>query len=132
MDNNAEIAARLTEFGISRCGSAHGWKTKFAEKLAMPPQQLHKLLTGVNAIGMITQNKLRELGCDIEWLMTGVLRDTTDPDPIIQFDMPGHLTKEQGEQYKKLLEEIRKVSSDDPEAIEKMLILTQTVFKKKK
>jgi transcriptional regulator with XRE-family HTH domain len=132
MLNNPEIIERLTKFGVGLCGDNRGWKTSFAEKLKMKPQQLQNILSGKAAVGEKIQSNLRDLGADVDYILTGRKKEEPASERVrIQFDMPGHLTEEQGEQYKKLIEEIGKVSSEDPDAIEKMLIITQTIFKKK-
>jgi alkylhydroperoxidase/carboxymuconolactone decarboxylase family protein YurZ len=127
-DSTAKIIQRFEEFGKKLCGDAHGWKKKFADALGVAPAQLSSMRSGLVPIGPKMQNKLRELGADVNYILTGVKAET---EVHIQFDMPGHLTAEQGEQYQKLMAEMKKISEDDPEAIEKMLILTQTIFKKK-
>ena len=58
---------RLREFGEKNFTSM----TDFATALSMLPQTLNSYLSGASGIGSKMQEKLRELGCDIEWLMTG-------------------------------------------------------------
>lgn len=43
----------------------------FARSLSMQPAGLTKYLNGKQQPGNIIQKRLRDLGCDIEWLMTG-------------------------------------------------------------
>lgn len=43
----------------------------FARALTMEPPSLTKYLNGSQRPGFVMQERLRELGCDIEWLMTG-------------------------------------------------------------
>jgi hypothetical protein len=128
MAGNQEIAVRLQEFGKQLCGDQHGWRRRFADKLNVSPSQMSNLLAGRDVLGDSFILRLRDLGADTNYILTG---KKTETEVHIQFDMPGHLTAEQGEQYKKLIAEMKKISEDDPEAIEKMLILTQTIFKKK-
>ena len=78
----AEIAARLRHFGEERYRSM----AEFARALAMRPQALHSYLSGRSKPGPSIQKKLRSVGCDVEWLMTG--RKSESP--------PG-LTREQAE-----------------------------------
>jgi len=65
------IGERLNEFAIQRHGSKHGYKTLFAKELDMTSNTLSHYLNDKLLPGNGLQNKLRELGCDIEWLMTG-------------------------------------------------------------
>jgi transcriptional regulator with XRE-family HTH domain len=86
------VAKRLTEFGEERFGSDHGAKAKFAEALEISPQQLQNLLRGRSGVGARTQERLRALGCDIEWLMTG--KDSQTKKELAQFvrDHPGSVS----------------------------------------
>jgi SOS-response transcriptional repressor LexA len=65
-----DYTIRLIEFGQSRFGKKHGWKTKFAAALGMNRQGLNPYFAGVKP-GNILQDRLRELKCDMEWLLTG-------------------------------------------------------------
>lgn len=65
------IGERLNEFAIKRHGSKHGYKTLFAKELSMTSNTLSHYLNDKLQPGNGLQQKLRELGCDIEWLMTG-------------------------------------------------------------
>jgi len=70
-DKTTQIAQRFEEFGIQLCGSSHGWKKLFAQKLGVSPNHITDILGMRAAIGGKTQARLRELGCDVEWLLTG-------------------------------------------------------------
>jgi transcriptional regulator with XRE-family HTH domain len=61
-----EIGARLRKFG-------NRFKTmaEFARRLEMSPENLNLYLNGDRIPGNRTQEKLRALGCDLTWLMTG-------------------------------------------------------------
>ena len=65
------MLGRLEAFGKSLVGDDRGWKTRFAEKLEISSQQLSNILTDRDALGPAIREKLRALGCDTEWLMTG-------------------------------------------------------------
>lgn len=65
------IGERLNEFAVKRHGSKHGYKTLFAKELGMTSNTLSHYLNDKLLPGNGLQQKLRELGCDIEWLMTG-------------------------------------------------------------
>ncbi len=71
MQKNKEIAKRLHEFGLLTFGPDFGWKKKYAEELGITQGNLQLYLSGDRIPGNKLQQKLRELGCDIEWLMTG-------------------------------------------------------------
>jgi hypothetical protein len=64
------IIKRFLEFGQLKFGAEHGWKSKYAQALNIRPQAIDTIILR-ESIGAILQNRLRELGCDIEWLMTG-------------------------------------------------------------
>ena len=61
---------RFLEFGQSLYGKEHGWKKRFAEALEMSPQALQTLISR-ESIGGIIQSRLRELGADVDYIMTG-------------------------------------------------------------
>jgi predicted ArsR family transcriptional regulator len=66
----ANIIKRFIEFGQSKFGNRWGWKKKYADVLGMLPQQLENIINR-EIVGPSIRERLRELGCDIEWLMTG-------------------------------------------------------------
>lgn len=63
-----EIAKRLRRFGEDEFTTM----AAFAAKLEMKPQALNNYLNGLTGVGGEIQSRLRALGCDIEWLTTGV------------------------------------------------------------
>jgi len=64
---NAEIARRLREFGEKKYPSM----AAFARALGIRPQALSSYLKARSRPGYDLLMKLKELGCDIDWLMTG-------------------------------------------------------------
>lgn len=62
-----EIAQRLREFGKKKFTSM----SEFAKAVGMKPSSFNVYLSGNARPGPILHERLRELGCDIEWLMTG-------------------------------------------------------------
>lgn len=66
-----KIGKRLREFGEGKFDSI----AEFARALGMAPQNLNSYLSGLFTPGNKMQARLRDLGCDIEWLMTGIHRD---------------------------------------------------------
>jgi hypothetical protein len=69
------IGTRIVEWGQSRYGSDRGWLTRCAADLEMDPSSLQKYIRNERRPGVDFQAKLRALGCDIEWLMTGKKRE---------------------------------------------------------
>jgi SOS-response transcriptional repressor LexA len=63
----SEIRERLRKFGESKFPSM----AQFARALRITPQDLNHYLMGNGKPGNKLQSRLRDLGCDIEWLMTG-------------------------------------------------------------
>jgi phage repressor protein C with HTH and peptisase S24 domain len=68
---NKDIGIRLDTFLKQRFGDERGWLKNAAAGLSLAPSNLKKYLAGEYSPGTIIQDRLRELGCDIEWLMTG-------------------------------------------------------------
>ncbi len=70
MESNT-IGTRLESFLKSKFGDKRGWLTKAATALGMDSSGVKKYINNEFKPGPIMQDKLRELKCDIEWLMTG-------------------------------------------------------------
>lgn len=75
---NPVVAQRLREFGKKQFGTM----AAFGRALRLRPQELYVYLKGESKPGNTLQAKLRELGCDIEWLMTGKRSAANFPDEI--------------------------------------------------
>ena len=67
MNPNKEVADRLREFGKSKFKNF----VEFAKALSLKPQSLNSYLVGKTLPGNKLQAKLRDLGCDTNWLLTG-------------------------------------------------------------
>lgn len=67
MGEFATIGKRLREFGEKR----YGTMAEFARALDVIPQTLNGYLIGIQRPGNVMQDRLRKLGADIEWIMTG-------------------------------------------------------------
>lgn len=65
------VADRLNEFVKAKYGDKHGYKSMFAKDIGVSAGQALQYLTGERNPGNKIQQKLRDIGCDIEWLMTG-------------------------------------------------------------
>lgn len=61
------IGDRLKEFARAKYGSLAG----LARAMEVQSQSLTPYLNNKTTPGSVFQGKLRDLGCDIEWLMTG-------------------------------------------------------------
>ena len=67
MREKSLIASRLREFAYSKTDRL----TEFAKSLDMLPQTLNSYLSGKITPGSELLIRLSEMGCDIEWLLTG-------------------------------------------------------------
>jgi len=65
--NKIEIGARLKEFGDGNFKNF----SRFAEALGMKAQSLYVYINGKSSPGAEIISKLLDLGCDINWLLTG-------------------------------------------------------------
>lgn len=75
-----KVADRLCQFGQSRFGDKHGWKTKFAVALEMDVQGLNQYLLGVRLPGNVLQARLRNyMNAPIDWIMHGDDHSNTEP-----------------------------------------------------
>ena len=68
------IGNRLRKWGIGKYGSVPA----FAEELDIVSEGLSPYLNDKRKPGNKMQEKLRSLGCDINWLMTGLDREETN------------------------------------------------------
>jgi len=66
-ENTNEIGERLRKWGLAQYASVNG----FAEALGVGQASLSQYLNGRRIPGNDMQSRLRELGCDVEWIMTG-------------------------------------------------------------
>jgi transcriptional regulator with XRE-family HTH domain len=70
------IGDRLRHFAKTKFGST----SELARQMGLQPQALTAYLSNRTTPGNVTQSKLRELGCDIEWLMTGKQYELNESD----------------------------------------------------
>ena len=66
-----DISRRLKKWGVEEFGAL----VSFARALGISQQSLHDYTSGRTMPGNKMQSRLRSLGCDIEWLMTGSPRN---------------------------------------------------------
>lgn len=81
------VTDRLNEFVTDKYGNKHGYKSLFAKELGVSPGQAVQYLTGERIPGNKIQQKLRNIGCDIEWLMTGRRLITYGDQKIVGYDI---------------------------------------------
>lgn len=67
MRTKEAISERLRQFYVEK----YSTQADFARALGIVPQNITPYLKGERSPGAKMQSKLRDLGCDIEWLMTG-------------------------------------------------------------
>ncbi|MEX1277116.1 MAG: hypothetical protein WEB62_01700 [Bacteroidota bacterium] len=72
MSKSEAIAKRLKEFGQIKFGADHGWKKQFADALGVTTQHLDRYLSAASQPGNKMYTRLIHLGCDIQWLLTGI------------------------------------------------------------
>lgn len=128
MDEKTQISKRFKEFGQQKFGSERGWMARFAEALAMDPGALRNYLIGDRIPGSRMQSKLREFGCDIEWLMTGKRGEEAIimmKEPGATYIIPAEIPKKTREKIKQLIEQLSEL--DDAE-IERAETIIRTIF----
>lgn len=90
MTENSGIGSRLREFSEN-----FGGPSGLAKAMGVSPQHLNDYLNGRRTVGMKMQARLRKVGCDIEWLITG----KSHPDDHVYFTDISGLLKAQGPNY---------------------------------
>ena len=115
--NDEIIAENLKIFGEKKFRK----NTDFAKALDMMPQSLDKYLKGISIPGGLILKKLAQLGCDINWLLTGEsykspeaeLMDKQDRERLdkhgAQIDELKEAVKVLGESFKELTETNTKI-----------------------
>lgn len=99
---------------------------KFARTLGMSPQQLNDLLNGRRIPGNSTQSRLRELGCNIEWLMTG--KELSVKEELRQFVkehpgsyIPDDLPEKTRKRIKQLIEEVKDLDESEIDRVREII-----------
>ena len=126
--DSSEIGKRLREFGLSKFTSM----AEFARALDLPPQSLNSYLSGNFMPGNKMQSKLRELGCDIEWLMTGkkgAEGKGKKPEAIVAFHAPDGIDPEVKKVIQKMIDDLSEMEYGD---VERAREIVRAAFKKKK
>ena len=116
MDNKSEIANRLEKWILEN----YKTKTAFCKDAGMSLQSLNIYTSGVSGIGNKFLKRLRELGCDVDWLITGreaplhqatkVVEDKTIDNLLLVEFMNRVITLENED--KKLKEELRALKNE--------------------
>ncbi len=71
MEKDKEISGRLRVFGEAHYTSM----AAFARSIGISSQQLNDYMSGKAGVGVKMLKRLRAVGCDIEWLLTGRSRE---------------------------------------------------------
>ena len=69
---NESFGSRLDEFARQKYGNKHGYKTKFARDLDIDRSAMTRYLQSINPPPKDVIDKLKILGCDIHYLITGI------------------------------------------------------------
>jgi transcriptional regulator with XRE-family HTH domain len=117
-----EIGQRLRQWSATQFPSL----AAFARALGWIPQNLTPYLNGTILPGNALQAKLRKLGCDIEWLMTGktTYEGKRNPggnlsEPPAGYDLPADL-KERKEMFQ-LIKALNKLKKADRDKVVKIV-----------
>lgn len=104
--------------------------TGFAAALDVSPQTLNSYLSGKMQPGNKLQSKLREIGCDVEWLMTGKKdgKARKAEEAVTAFHAPAGMDPKVRKTIQKLLEDISDLPYGD---VERARELIRAAFKKK-
>jgi transcriptional regulator with XRE-family HTH domain len=76
---NSEIANRLRDWGLKKFGTFR----QFSNALGISYEHLYRYIKGGSNPGAKILSKLSELGCDINWLLTGRGRDSPQAEQLI-------------------------------------------------
>jgi transcriptional regulator with XRE-family HTH domain len=125
-----KIGQNTTAERLRQWGKEH-FKTMaaFAVALGMNPSNLNDYLSGRTLPGNSLQERLRALGCDIEWLMTGT---TLSEKPRIEirkhYHAPPNISASQAKKIEKVIEMLEKNQETD---IDKVIDLAKIILTKK-
>jgi transcriptional regulator with XRE-family HTH domain len=127
-----KIGERIREFGLSKFSSLKA----FSEALGIAQSMLSNYLAGVRRPGNGMQSRLRDLGCDIEWLMTGkkggrptAVKRQAYREPLYELNATGPLTPEQKKKLTRLAKRLRKLSPTQLDKIDELLRVFLKDFK---
>lgn len=106
---------------------------EFSRALDMLPQSLNNYLSGQMKPGNKLQAKLRLLGCDIEWLMTGVsvqvrYKDGRVSEPLAPYNALKDLPEKKRKQIEKMIDQLKELDEDD---VEKAREIVKAAFGKR-
>lgn len=125
MGAERQIGQRLRDFGDGHYNSL----VEFARALEISPQQLNAYVSGQRIPGNAMQSRLRDLGCDIEWLMTGkraavqsqAYKTQRVTQPQVEFNAPMGVSPEVKKKMQQLARRLSKLSADELDKIDKLL-----------
>jgi transcriptional regulator with XRE-family HTH domain len=127
MAKMGQISQRLRDF-------AHklGGPSALARALDVTPQTLNNYLNGRSVPGVRMQERLRKVGCDIEWLMTGEVsyrQKATTKRKVAElpegYELPPGLNAIERRQIALLIKKLNKLNEADKE---KAIRIIRTVF----
>lgn len=105
MDKDIEIRQRLEQW-IKSTGKR---KSIIAQELGISAAQLSQLLNGRDGLGRIMQERLRSVGADVDWILTGRSDNETDKERYIDYvrtlEAELDLLREERKQYLHLLKQ---------------------------
>jgi len=121
MTTQSEIGERLRQFGESRFETM----AEFARALGISPQNLNAYLSGRRLPGNKMERKLKELGCDIVWLLHGESREELNKrfENIIL-----RKAKELREEDFKMIEILKSRGINSVEQLEKFFELSRAAY----
>lgn len=115
---------RMIAWLQERVGEDRGWQVRAAKLLGISQGYLHAYISGRAGIGKQMMQKLADLGCDAEWLLSG--SKGLPPEEDVYFYAPKGVSDETRRKYARLA---RKIASIPPEEIDKVEEVLKLYFK---
>lgn len=121
---------RLRQFAEHHYGSLY----KLAKELGITSSSLHQYVTGRRQLGNKMQNRLREIGADIEFIMTGKTSAQLHKErekklgTVIAFHAPGHMSEEMQKSIQKMIDDLSALPQGE---VERAREIIRAAFKKK-
>lgn len=131
MSKPNDIGLRMRTFGEKNFPSM----AAYARALGMRPQTLNNYLAGQARPGNVMQARLREIGCDIEWLMTGksIHESKKHSAAAVRERYEDYIPKDLPEKTRKQLKQMcEELSKLDATEIDRAREIIRTIFGTKK
>jgi transcriptional regulator with XRE-family HTH domain len=116
MAKNEEISLRLREFMKDHYPSVN----EFSAALGMSQPSVSSYLNGTHTPGNKVQERLRSLGCDIEWLMTGKLKGEQKQKKETLISYSGTPSPEVKKRIQRLAEWMSNANEEDTKMLEQI------------